>query len=275
MTDRREVFANERVAHVSLRGQVKGLELDEGAARQARQPVADVLRAPDGSRDTQLLFGNLFEVIEIRDGWCLGRCARDGYVGYMAEVALADASKSTHWVKVRSTHIYSAADMKSQEIATLSFGSFLTLTGTGNGFARLLGGGFVPLQHVLNVTENLNDPAEVAFGFLGAPYLWGGNSAFGMDCSGLVQMSLHACGRDCPRDSDQQEAFFTTVVSTYEELQRGDLVFWRGHVGLMLNNAELIHANAHHMAVEIEPFEDARKRIGAKEFGEITAMKRP
>lgn len=275
MTDRRSHFANSRVAHESLLGQIEGRVFSSSAVRQVVVPVADLYRAPSGDRDAQLLMGANFEVLEVLDGWCFGRSVADGYVGYLSEGSLGEVQIGTHWVNVRSTHIYEDSDLKSTDMVALSLGSALSVVLEANGFAKLSGGGFVPLQHISSLATRASDPANIALKFLETPYLWGGNNALGIDCSGLVQISLHAVGRSCPRDTDQQEVFFTHNVELVSQLKRGDLVFWRGHVAMMLNEVEMIHANGHHMAVVTEPLDVARKRIGTNEFGEITAMKRP
>lgn len=274
--DRRSFFANERVAHVSLKGQVEDKQLVAGAVRQVSVPVANLCSAPRGSRDAQLLMGAGFEVIEIVDGWSFGRSTRHGYVGYILDEMLAEeVSKPSHYVSARSSHIYPEPSIKVLENAALSFGSQLTVVDETNGFATLAGGGFVASQHIRSTANFLDDPAMTAIMLDGTPYLWGGDSAFGIDCSGLIQLCLFAAGKACPRDSDQQEAFFATEVSIEDGLKRGDLVFWRGHVGMMLNASEVIHANAYHMAVAIEPFEEAQNRIGKREFGAIASIKRP
>lgn len=275
MTDRRTFFANDRVAHVELRGQANSAHFAEAAARQVVVPVVDVCAAPRGKRDSQLLMGAGFDVLDMFDGWCFGRVVADGNVGYVPEAALGEAVASTHLVTARSSHIYAEANLKSPNGAALSFGSLLSVVEEREGFSALLGGGYVPQQHVSSLLDRPSDAAKTALTFLGVPYFWGGDSVFGIDCSGLVQACLRAVGCACPRDSDQQEVFFTEQVAGFADLRRGDLVFWRGHVAMMLNEKEMIHANAHHMAVAIEPFEVARKRIGAREFGEITSMKRP
>lgn len=275
MNDPRSFFANDRVAHESLRGQIGGREFTAGAARRVTSPVTDLLRAPNGKRDAQLLMGAEFDVLETRDGWCFGRSSVDGYVGYIRESALGEEEVATHRVTSRSSHIYSDGALKAPEKVALSFGCLLRVVSENDGFARLSGGGFVPTQHISELTSFAPDPALTALKLLETPYLWGGNCSFGIDCSGLVQICLHASGQSCPRDTDQQEAFFSEEVDSVSRLKRGDLVFWRGHVAMMLNEAEMIHANAHHMAVAIELLEDAKKRIGVREFGEVTSIKRP
>ncbi|MEL6700269.1 MAG: NlpC/P60 family protein [Pseudomonadota bacterium] len=273
MTDRRTWPANGRVAHESLRGQVEGVVFVPGAARHLTVPVADLCRAPGGGRDTQLLWGQGFLVLEDgADGWSFGRAEADGYVGYVETAALGDVSEMTHHVTARATHVYSKPDMKSPEGESLPFGARLALSPAGADFWDVAGGGFVPRQHVASMDMLAEDAVAVAESLLGAPYLWGGSSAFGIDCSGLVQAALMASGLACPRDSDQQEAAFEAVT---DAPRRGDLVFWKGHVGMLMDTDTLIHANAHHMAVAVEPFAEARARIAAREFGEITKVARP
>lgn len=238
-------------------------------------PVTDLCCAANGDRDAQLLMGAQFEVRETWDGWCFGRSVKDRYIGYVDQTSLQPVSPKTHWVHAQSSHIYTAPNLKARESAALSFGAELTIVDEGGSFLALAGGGFVPAQHVAKMEVRATDLGAEALKFLGVPYLWGANTHFGIDCSGLVQLCCEARGRPCPRDSDQQERFFSEVVASGEPLQRGDLVFWRGHVGMMLNAKELIHANAHHMAVAIEPLSEAIARISQREFGDVTSIRRP
>lgn len=271
-TDRRFWPANGRVAHDSLEGQVKGQDLTAGQVLRIAVPVADLFAAPGGARDKQMLFGQAFNVLEERNGWAFGFDVVDGYVGYMRNDRLHDAPATTHRVITRSSHIYTLDDIKSPDRMPISHFSELAVVAETDGFVELTTGGFVPVQHVAPLSWRAEDPATEAIRYLGTPYLWGGNSAWGIDCSGLVQMAFRAAGRDCPRDSDLQSKAWTDVEGP---LQRGDLVFWKGHVGMMVDDTRLLHANAHHMAVTVESFEEARTRIGAKEFGEIIRMARP
>ncbi len=156
----------------------------------------------------------------------------------------------------------------------LFFGSQVQVTGERDGFQRIQTGHYIPSQHLMPIKARFSDPVGIADLFLGTPYLWGGCSRWGIDCSGLVQTSLLACGIDCPRDSDQQFAALGEDVPEDAPLQRGDLVFWRGHVGILSSDTMLLHANAHHMAVAYEPLEEAVERIGAREFGAVTAIRR-
>ncbi len=212
MTDRRLLAANGRVAHIALRGAVTARRFVAPVRRLVAVPVADLLAAPDGARDRQLLFGEAFDVLEIDRGHAFGLAPRDGYVGYVAAGALTDAAAPTHRVAARATHVYTAPDIKTGEIATLSLGSRVAVADDGAPLARLATGGFVPAVHLAPLDRPEPDPVAVAERLLGTPYLWGGNSAFGIDCSGLVQIAALACGLPCPGDSDLQAAALGTAT---------------------------------------------------------------
>ncbi|WP_397544687.1 NlpC/P60 family protein [Roseovarius salis] len=236
-------------------------------------PVADLLRTPGGARDRQLLLGAAVTVYETRAGWAFVEVGHDGYVGYVPADALADAPAPTHRVTARATHVYTVPEVKSRESAALSHGSLLTVSGTRARFAETPLG-FVPAMHLSPVEEMAADPVAVAETFLGAPYLWGGNTAFGIDCSGLVQMACLACGLACPGDSDMQERELGRALCADEPLLRGDLLFWKGHVAWVAGPGSLLHANAFHMAVVHEPLQDAINRIEAQGDGPVTSRKR-
>ncbi|MGR3760973.1 C40 family peptidase [Roseobacteraceae bacterium NS-SX3] len=243
------------------------------APRHVAVPVADLLRAPEGARDRQLLYGEAVTVRETRHGWAFVQAAKDGYEGYLNEELLAPLIDATHWVSAPATHAYAEADFKSKDLNTFSFGSRLRVRGRVGRFAETEAG-FVPAAHLLPLEARLEDPVAVAEGFLGTPYLWGGNSRFGIDCSGLVQAALLACGLPCPGDSGVQEAELGTQLPAGSPHERGDLLFWKGHVALVRDAASIIHANAHAMAVAIEPLQAAIERIAAQGDGPVTAHKR-
>ena len=275
MTDRRFHRANARVGHAGLIEAHPGLRLTEGTTRRVGVPVADLCAAPDGGRDKQMLFGQAFTVLEDHEGWAFGFDPTDGYVGYLPSPSLSEPVTATHRVTARSSHLYTRADIKSADLMALSYGSLLAVTGeTGEtgAFVELATGGFVPRQHVAPLGWVAADPVAQAEAFLGTPYLWGGNNGAGIDCSGLVQQALLAAGVPCPRDSDLQSVAWPEITGP---AQRGDLVFWKGHVAMMVSDTDMIHANAHHMAVAVEPFAEARARIQAKEFGDVLRIPRP
>lgn len=273
MTDPRRHPANGRVAAVRLRGKVEAAEFIEGTERRVVVPVSDLLREPGGARDRQLLLGEAVTVYEEREGWAFVEAARDGYTGYLRADHLSDIQAPTHRITARATHLYRAADFKTREIAALSHGALLKVTGQEGRFATTPQG-YVPAVHLSPLDEVGEDPVSVAEAFLGTPYLWGGNTSDGIDCSGLVQMACLACGVDCPGDSDMQEAELGHALPEDAPLQRGDLLFWKTHVAWVADRDMLLHANAYRMAVAFEPLEAAVDRIEAQGDGPVTSRKR-
>lgn len=235
-------------------------------------PLVDLCRAPGGPRDRQLLMGEAVEVQGVRNGWAELRAMRDGYPGFVPEAALT-GGRVSHRVCARATHLYPAADIKARERRMLSLGARLAVTGQNGAFAETPKG-FVPLAHLAPLDAPESDPVAVAERLIGTPYLWGGNSAFGIDCSGLVQAACLACAIPCPGDSGPQEAQLGAPLPEGAPLRRGDLIFWRGHVAWVSDPGTLIHANARHMAVAYEPVTDAIARIAAQGGGPVTARKR-
>ncbi|WP_228408598.1 C40 family peptidase [Profundibacter amoris] len=248
---------------------------DSGEVMSVAVPLADLRAAPDGKRDRQLVYGEDFRVVEVHGGWAYGSAEKDGYAGYLRLANLEARREATHFVSVRSSHIYPEPDFKSEAIASLSFGSRLEVVGKGERFAELSGGGFVPCPHIAPVDRLFDDPIEVAEQFMGVPYLWGGNSIWGLDCSGLVQVVLLACGVDCPGDADMQQDRVGVAIGDNVKPQRGDLFFWKGHVGLIRDENTLLHANAYHMAVVDESLDQAIARIEAQGDGPVTGRRRP
>ncbi len=264
--DRRLTPANGRVAATRLKGQVKAEAYIEGDAAQICVPVVDLLAAPDGTRDRQLLYGETVTVFEARAGFAFVEARRDGYCGYVAQTALGTPADTTHIVGVPATHLYPAPDLKRTELAHLSFGARLRIVSASGAFFETDLGLFVPKPHLRPANKPFTDPASVAQLFFGAPYLWGGNSIRGIDCSGLVQAACLACGIACPGDSDLQRASLGVPLQDEAPLARGDLVFWKGHVALAVDPETFIHANAHAMAVSYEPVVEAVDRIGAEGY---------
>lgn len=271
-TDRRLTFANARVAHIALQGVVAAPSYADADPFEIAVPVADLLREPGGARERQLLLGDGFEVIEERDGFAFGRSGKDGYCGYLPENALCEPTKATHWLAAPASHLYSEPRAEAPQSVGISFGSRLCVLGQTGKFSETPHG-FVPTGHIQPIGSWFGDPVEVAGLFLGVPYLWGGNSHAGVDCSGLVQLSLLACGRACPGDSDLQQRLGHEVPPG-AALQRGDLLFWKGHVAMMVDAALMIHATGAFMATVIEPADTAFARIRSQTGGEVIARRR-
>lgn len=274
MTDRRFLHANDRVAHSALDGVIASPRFTDGVLMRCGTPWADLRRAPEGPRDKQMVYGRAFRVLDIHDGWAFGFDVVDDYAGYVPADALVEHTPPTHRVSTPLSHVYSAPNIKSPELHSLSFFSELTVVSLTDDFARLADGGYVPKQHIAPLSWRAEDAAGIAELFLGVPYLWGGNTGAGIDCSGLVQCAVWAYGRACARDSDMQAKDWTEIPLD-AEYKRGDVMCWRGHVGMLLDAETLIHANAHHMAVAIEPLKTATDRIKANEFGAVTTVRRP
>ena len=271
MTDWRVHKSSGRVAHDSMRGQISGVTFTQGTVQQVKVPVADLMDRPDGALDRQLICGDGFRVLEDTDGYAFGFAEPSGYVGYVRCDALGDLAEITHVVATFGAHIYPTRSIKTAPVRGLPFGAGLTCGQEQDGF-RQTEFGYVPVQQVQNAGQIEPDFAATALRFEGVPYLWGGDSHWGLDCSGLIHAALRLGGRDCPRDSDQQEAFFPAVNG---DMQRGDLVFWKGHVGMLTDARTIVHANGHHMAVTVEPVADVVDRIQKAEGKEVTSVRRP
>jgi cell wall-associated NlpC family hydrolase len=270
------------LADVRLRGRVEAGSFVEGRSARVAVPVLDLRAAPlpDAGVDTQLLLGDEVIVFEETEGWAWLQSARDRYVGYAAGAGLsALAAPRTHIVAVPRTFVYREPDMKRGTTAALSLGCGVVVTGEattrGTDYALTATGEAVIASHLRPIDAAPDrDYVAVAETLERAPYLWGGASAFGLDCSGLVQLAMRMTGRVVPRDTDMQQAGLGEPVDGPGGLRRGDLVFWKGHVAIMRDKASLIHANGHTMAVSVEPLEDAVRRI-AYLYGPPTAYRRP
>ncbi|MCF6234291.1 MAG: C40 family peptidase [Rhodobacteraceae bacterium] len=213
-------------------------------------------------------------VLEANDGWSRIEADKDGYCGYVPSRSLGPVTPATHWISAPSSHVYARPEIKSPDQMALSFASLITVMSYTNGFAQI-SNGYIPSTHLTPVGTFLNDPLVVAQLFMGTPYLWGGNSRFGIDCSGLVQAAYLACGRDCPGDSSVQMDAFGLGLPNDTIPQRHDLLFFNGHVAMVFDQDTLLHANAFHMAVSFEPLQSALKRIEAQGDGKVIRHLRP
>jgi hypothetical protein len=243
---------------------------------QVIEPIADLRREPahEAALDTQALFGERVTVLETTDeGWVRGQLETDGYAGWMSANALGPAGPApTHKVVVRRTFGFPGADIKLPPMIALPMGATLPITRQTERFAINSYGWHFPLSHLSPVATKQADLVAVAEMLAGEPYLWGGKSSLGIDCSGLVQISLQIAGIASPRDSGIQEQTLGNAVP-FAELRRGDLIFWNGHVAIARDATSLIHANAHHMLVAVEPVAQAIARIKAT-GSEVTSVKR-
>lgn len=275
--DRRLTPANGRVAATALRGRVEAAQFVDGAARQIiGSPFLH--RDPGGARDRQLLWGDVFTVYETGPDWVFGQSQKDGYVGYL-HTALGALQPLTHRVTVRTSWAYDAPDFKQPARAALHFGSAVQVLETEGAWSKIALAksdssepqpAYLPNAHLRAMADDQSDPVALAQLFLGTPYVWAGNSGFGIDCSGLVQAALLACGKACPGDSDLQQEALGNTLAPGTKAEPGDLFFWKGHVAMAVDQSTLIHANAHHMMVAYEPIQEAMSRIEAQGDGPVT-----
>jgi cell wall-associated NlpC family hydrolase len=273
--DPRLTLARPDLAAAPLEGLVAAGCYQATKTRRVAAPSAGVFRAPDAAseRMDEVVFGELFEVLEISGGFAWGQARRDGYVGFVAAEALADPGPAaTHRVSAVRTYAFAAPSIKSAATGPFSLNALVTVEAVDGNFARGADGLNFWAAHLAPIGAFETDLAAVAERFLHTPYLWGGRTSLGIDCSALIQQALYACGRACPRDTDQQAALGREIAR--DELARGDLICWKGHIGMMLDETRLLHANAHHMAVAIEPADEAIARIEAAGYGAPTTFRR-
>lgn len=266
------------IADARLAKLAQGARLVEGDVKQVAVPLLSLYREPrfDARLDTQALMGERVRVFDVQEGWAWLQLETDGYVGYAAlDDLAAPQSAPTHHVAVPSTFMFPAPDIKAQPVVTVTMNAQVQVIGGDEKFAHLANGRFIIARHLKPLSESEPDFVAVAEAYLHVPYLWGGKSVLGLDCSGLVQLSLEAAGRVSPRDSDMQEAQLGDALPKDDlgNLRRGDLVFWDGHVGIMTDQRMLLHANGHFMQVTHEPLSTAIERIGKRNIP-VTAIKR-
>jgi cell wall-associated NlpC family hydrolase len=263
------------VASRALEGVLAAEVYLDAKALRCAVPAAAIRRAPDAASEQmdQLLFGEAFDVIEEEGAFLWGQARRDGYCGFVEAAALTPAGVApTHRISALRTYAFAEPSIKSRALGPYSLNALVAVEAIEGRLGKVAGAGWMTLDHLSPIGRFERDPAAVAERYLGAPYLWGGRESLGLDCSGLVQQALQACGLACPRDTDMQQALGAAIDR--DAFGRNDLVFWKGHVAMGLDAERIIHANAHHMAVAVEPLEAAVERIKAAGSGEPTAFRR-
>lgn len=284
MNDRRRTPFNGKVAAAHLKGLVDADRYVEAEPKHVAVVIADLCTEPGGARDRQLLRGEAFMCLDVQEAWVFGYAEKDGYVGWVEAASLNGHPSDVPTHRVASARSYGKSTPGLKEmgrVTPLPFDARLAVVDEIDGWSRIAWGRgslprdlYVPSKHLVRLDFAAEDPIAVAELFLGTPYLWGGNSAFGIDCSGLIQAACVACDVACPGDSDMQAVELGVELPDDAPLKRGDLIFWSGHVAWVVNPDKILHANAHHMAVVHEPLKSAIARIEAQGGGPVTARKR-
>lgn len=276
---RRAAFRPDLAAQ-SLEGKIEAPAFVPGREAQITRATVPIRKLPATAcgLETEGLFGETLTVYEDKNGWSWVQLHRDSYVGYVPSDCLSGALvRPAHRVSALGTFVYSVPDIKAPPVMHICMNSVVAIESEHGLFSKISGVGYAVTRHLAPLEKTARDFVEIAERFIGVPYLWGGRTRIGIDCSGLVQTAFQASGLAAPRDSDMQEAEIghsVPVTAELENLQRGDLVFWKGHAGIMTDAIVMVHANAHHMAVTAEPVLDVAARI-AKSGGPVTAIKRP
>lgn len=273
--DRRTTAARPDLAARWLEGLVPAARYVDAQPMACAAPVTGILEAPKEAAEQhdQLLFGELFQALEIDGDWAWGQASRDGYVGYVRAADLAPKGAApTHRIAAVLAHAYAEPDVRAPATGPFVLGSLLAEQAQEGRFVKAAGAGWFVREALSPIGWFETDPVAVAERLAGAPYLWGGRSSLGVDCSGLIQQALYACGRACPRDSDQQAQVLGRPIAA-QDFARGDLVFWRGHVALGLSPERVLHATSAAMTVSADPLQSALAR-NLPIYGEPTAWRR-
>lgn len=274
-SDARTTAARPDLAARWLEGLVPAARYVDAQPMVCASPVSGIRGGPSDTSEQhdQLLFGEVFHALEIQGDWAWGQAPRDGYVGWVRAADLApNGPAPTHRIAATLAHAYAEPDVRSPAAGPFVLGSLVAEAAREGRFLKGAGAGWFVLEALSPIGRFETDPVAVAERLSGAPYLWGGRSSLGVDCSGLIQQALYACGRACPRDSDQQARGLGRPIRP-DEFGRGDLVFWRGHVALGLSPDRVLHANSAAMAVSVDALDEVLAR-NRSVYGEPTAWRR-
>ena len=271
--DPRLTPANEIVACSTLKGKINHSNFVEAKNYQVNVPFVDLLGSPDGKRNRQLIYGSKVKYFSAAKGWAFIQNTYDNYVGYVPESTIASETQKTHIVIAPLAHVFVEPNIKSKNIEILPLAARVSGEVIENGFLETELG-WISVSQLKRKTELSKDPVEVSKLLQNAPYLWGGNTTLGIDCSGLIQISLLLCGIDCPGDSDQQMNTLGQNIDIGSPRKKGDILFWKGHVAWVVNERQILHANAYHMATVIEEANEAIERIKKQDNNNLIAHKR-